>query len=801
MDSSETPKPLPVGQLYHASRLQELAFETTDDLEPLAESIGQERVLEAIQTGIAIDAEGFNLYAAGSSGLGRHTLIGQELRGRAAERAAAADWVYVASFQDPYRPRCLSLPAGRGGRLRRQMEQLVDDLISAIPAAFQGDEYRRRAAEIDDEFSHREDQAALELGQRAAERGIVLMRGPSGFTLMPGRDGESMTAEEYQKLPAEERQRIDAAMEAMKEELKQTMSQLPRWHREMRQRYLRLNRETARLTVAGFIGDLKQAYQAFPAVVEYLDQVADDVVEHLDRFRQAGEAGEGQVTARDPAFKRYQVNVLVDNGGARGAPVVFEANPTYQNLLGRVEQIAHLGTLQTDFTLIKPGALHRANGGFLVLDAEKVLSSPFAWEGLKRVLRAREIRIEPLERQLSLVGTVTLEPQPVPIDLKVVLIGDRLLFYLLKEYDPEFGLLFKIAADFSEELPRSSDNELLYARLVATLQRREGLRPLSRGGVARVLEQCARRAGDGERLSLHLGGLLDLLRESNLQAERRHSPVIRRRHVQGAVDARLHRSNQLQARLREQILRGVIRIDTDGLQLAQVNGLTVIDLGDFSFGAPARISATARLGEGEFIDIERETELGGPIHSKGVLILTSYLGERYAKHQPLPVVASLVMEQSYGLVEGDSASAAELCALLSALGDIPLKQSLAITGSINQRGQMQAIGGVCEKIEGFFDICNARGLAGEHGVIIPAANVKDLMLRHEVVEAAREGRFHIYAVDHVEQAMSLLCGLAAGVAGSDGTYPEQSFNYRIQLRLAQWIGLRQRYASHPKGEG
>lgn len=801
MDSVDMLKPLPVEQLYRSSQGGEPAFETTAELEPLAESIGQERVLEAIEIGIDIDAEGFNLYAMGSSGLGRHTLIKEALRARADQRPAPGDWCYVANFQDPYRPHTLSLPAGRGGRLRQDMERLVDDLISAIPTAFQGDEYRRRAAEIDNEFSQREEQAAQELGKRAAERGILLMRGPNGFTLMPGKNDQALSADEYQQLPDAEKQRIEAAMEVMKEELKETMSLLPRWHREMRQRYIRLNRETVALTVAGFMDDLRAAYREFPSVLTYLEQVARDVVENLDQFRQAGEVEGGQVTARDPAFKRYRVNVLVDNGEARGAPVIFEDNPTYQNLLGRVEQIAHLGTLQTDFTLIKPGALHRANGGFLLLDVEKTLTNPFAWEGLKRVLRSREIRIESLEHQLSLVSTVSLEPQPIPAALKVVLIGDRLLFYLLKEYDPEFGLLFKIAADFSEELPRNPGNELLYARLIATLQRRESLRNISSDGVARILEQCARRAGDGERLSLHLGGLLDLLQESDYQAERQGSPIIHRVHVQGAIDARLHRSNQLQTRLREEILRGVVRIETDGLQLAQVNGLTVLDLGDFRFGAPARISATARLGEGEFIDIERETELGGPIHSKGVLILTSYLGERYAKHQPLPVVASLVMEQSYGVIEGDSASAAELCALLSALGDLPLKQSLAITGSINQRGQMQAIGGVCEKIEGFFDICNARGLAGEHGVIIPAANVKDLMLRHEVVEAAREGRFHIYAVDHVEQAMALLSGLPAGVAAADGAYPEGSFNRRIQLRLAQWITLRQQYAGHPRGDG
>lgn len=410
------------------------------------------------------------------------------------------------------------------------------------------------------------------------------------------------------------------------------------------------------------------------------------------------------------------------------------------------------------------------------------------------MLRSQEVRIESLERQLSLVSTISLEPQPVPIDLKVILIGSRLLYYLLKEYEPEFGLLFKVTADFSEDMPREGDNEILYSKLIATLQQREGLREISRDGVARIIEESARRAWDGEKLSLHMGGLLDLLQEADYWAGQANSKLVRKQDVQDAVDAQTRRVDQLREQLQERVLENTIKIDTDGVQLSQVNGLSVIQLGDYVFGMPSRISATARLGSGEVVDIEREIEQGGPIHTKGVMILSSYLGERYAKHQPLSLAASLVFEQSYGFVEGDSASAAELCALLSSIGDLPLRQSLAITGSVNQHGELQAIGGVSQKIEGFFDICEKRGLTGEQGVIIPESNTKDLMLKQTVLDAAEAGKFAVYAVSHVDQAMELLTGLPAGIQDADGIYPEGSINSRIQIRLAEWITLRQHYA-------
>jgi len=798
MKVNDLKRRLEANELYHACNLDLLSFETTGELEHLAETIGQERALEAMEFGVGMPHEGFNLYVMGSSGLGRHTLVNQALTKPAQEAPKPSDWCYTANFNDPPRPDALKISAGSGRRLRHDMGQLVDDLLIAIPAAFRGDEYRRRATEITDDFKAREDRAANKLGKQAAERGIALLRGPSGFTLTPQQEGKILSPQEFGELPKKNRQRYTAAVETMKEQLKATMSRIPEWQREMRQRFQALDRETVELTVAEFIGELETKYRQFEGITTYLANVKLDIIENVDLFRMTAEDENRAASAKDPEFTRYQINILVDNAETQGAPMVFEDNPTYQNLIGRVEHIARLGALHTDFTLIKPGAMHRANGGFLILDAEKVLINPFAWDGLKRSIKSREIRIESLERQLSLVSTISLEPQPIPIDLKVVLIGSRLLYYLLKAYDPEFGLLFKVTVNFDEELSREGDNELLYARLIATLQQREGLREITCNGVARVMEHCARQAYSSEKLSLHMGDLLELLQEANYRSDKRNSQLIHREDVQSAIDAHRHRASQLQEQLREEILKGRIRIETEGTQLAQVNGLSVIQLGDYAFGAPTRISATARMGSGELIDIEREAEQGGPLHSKGVLILSSYLGERYAKHQPLSLSASLVFEQTYSLIEGDSASAAELCALLSALGDIPIRQSLAITGSINQHGQLQAIGGVCEKIEGFFDICKARGLTGKQGVIIPTANARDLMLNQELVAAAEAGQFSVYAVDHIEQAMELLTGLPAGMQDAKGIYPEGTINHRIRLRLAEWIALRQHYANQNK---
>ncbi len=788
-------KPLEPKQLYHRCDLGQLLFETTADLEPLSETIGQQRVLESIQFGVGMQHEGYNLYVMGSAGLGRHTIVRRELESQAKGRATLYDWCYVMDFQKPHAPRALQLPVGVARKLQHDMEQLVDDLFNAVQAAFHSDEYRRRAQEINDKFKTLEDAMTEALDEKAKQRGLALLHTPTGYALSPRKDGAVLNADEFKVLPEDEQDKIKTEITAIKEELKSAMTQLPVWQQQMRKQFRELDQEITSVTASQLIAELELTYQKTAGVPDYLAAVKQDVIENMEQFRaQAPEEEEKARLNWSAEFSRYHINVLVDNAETQGAPIIYEDNPTYQNLMGRIEHMARFGTLLTDFTMIKAGALHRANGGYLVLDAEQLLSNPFVWDGLKRALNAQEISIEPIERKLSLVSTISLEPQPIPIDLKIVIVGGRQLYYMLKAYDPEFSLLFKVAADFAEEMPREKHNDQLYARLIGTLQQREKLRGITPGGVACIIEESARRAESGEKLSLHMGCLTDLMKEADYWANGVGHEHIGSDDVQAAIKAQTRRVDQLREQLHEEILSGTLLISTEGVQLAQVNALSVIQMGDYMFGVPARVSATARMGAGQVIDIEREVDQAGALHSKGVLILSSYLASRYAKHQPLSVSASLVFEQTYGLIEGDSASAAELCALLSALGDLPIKQSLAITGSINQHGEMQAIGGVCEKIEGFFDICDKRGLTGKEGVIIPLANVKDLMLRHRVIEAVEQGKFSIYGVTHVEQAMELLTRKVAGTPNAKGLYPLDSINGHIQLRLAEWTALRLQYA-------
>jgi lon-related putative ATP-dependent protease len=486
--------------------------------------------------------------------------------------------------------------------------------------------------------------------------------------------------------------------------------------------------------------------------------------------------------------------VLVDHSDTEGAPVVYEDNPTYQNLIGRVEHMARMGALLTDFQLIKPGALHRASGGYLILDARKVLTQPYAWEALKRVLQAGQIRIESVGQMLSLISTVSLEPEPIPLDVKIALFGERMLYYLLWQLDPDFAELFKVEADFETEMDRTDSNQKLYAQLIATLVQKKDLRPFDRSAVVRVIERSARLAGDREKLTMRTRNIIDLLEEADYWAGENGNGTVTDGDVQQAIEAQIHRADRVRERVQEAILRDTFLIDTQGEVVGQINGLSVLQLGNFAFGRPTRITARTRLGKGQVLDIEREVELGGPIHSKGVLILSGFLGGRYTSDRPLSLSASLVFEQSYGGVEGDSASSAELYALLSAIADLPLRQSLAVTGSVNQRGQVQAIGGVNEKIEGFFDVCQARGLTGEQGVLIPASNVKHLMLRQDVVEAVEEGQFHVYPVETVDQGIEILTGVEAGEQDEEGTYPEGSVNDRVAKRLAELAEKRQAFS-------
>jgi lon-related putative ATP-dependent protease len=795
-------KPILPEQLCQACDSSQFGFETTDEVTDAVDIIDQARAIGAVQFGIDIKRQGYNVFVLGEPGSGRHAAVQRLLEANAATQPAPNDICYVNNFAEPNRPRLLQLPAGRGARLKQDMQQFVSELAKAITAAFESEEFRARIEAIQEEFKEKEEGALRELGQASAGDGIALLRTPHGFVFAPIKGEETMDAEEFKALSDEERQRLGKLMEDHGERLQKLMHQFPRWRREMQARLKDASRDNMRLAVGHLIEELKDHYTDLLNVLAFLDGVMQDVVESAEELREQPKTEgdmSGVVVSGSLPLARYQVNLLVDNAAMRAAPVVFEDNPIFPNLVGRVDHIAHMGTLMTNFTMIMAGALHRANGGYLILDAVKVLTQPYAWEGLKRSLKSGQVRIESLGQVYGLLSTLSLEPEPVPLSLKVVLVGERLLYYLLREYDPEFAELFKVAADFEDEVLRSEANIVGYARFIATLARREKLRPFERTAVARVIEHASRLAGDAERLSAATQRIRDLLLEADHCAGKAGAARVRRADVETALAAQIHRADRLRDESRQHILRGVQLIAVEGAQVGQINGLSVIDLGDFRFGHPVRITATARIGEGDVVDIERETELGGAIHSKGVMILSSFLASRYSRTLPLSLSASLVFEQSYGPVEGDSASLAELCALMSALSGLPLRQSLAVTGSVNQYGRVQAIGGVNEKIEGFFDICAARGLTGEQGVVIPASNMMHLMLREDVVAACADGKFRIWAVDNVDDAMALLTGVPAGEPNEEGLVPEGTVNFLVATQLADLAAMRQAYGAASRG--
>lgn len=797
--------------LYHRSDPETFSFDSTADLEDLGQFIGQPRAVEALGFAVGMEREGYNVFALGSPGTGKQTLVKQFLETRAAEEPVPSDICYVNDFEQSHKPRILRLQAGKGKALSEDMDKLIEEVRNALRAAFENEEYQNRQRTIAQEFQDRQAHAFEELQNKAQEKNLKIIRTPAGLAVAPIREGEVMEPDDFKKLPEDEQARVKEEGEELQKESQKIFQKVPVWEREMRQRLKELNREVISFTVGPMIEELRKKYAGFPDVVSYLDSLEKDMIDNAQNLLKTEEeqaqqqqlqkllsGGGGPQTdggSRESAeLRRYKVNVLVDHSESDGAPVVYEDNPTYQNLVGRVEHLAQMGMLLTDFNMIRPGALHRANGGYLVLEALKVLVQPFAWEGLKRMLKSRQIKIESLGQMYSFISTVSLEPEPVPLDVKVVLLGSPLLYYVLRYYDPEFSHLFKVSADFEPDMDRSAENQELFARLIGTVARKEDLRHFDRGAVARVMEHSARIAGDGQKLSIHMEQMTDLLREADYWAGRNGNGKVSDADVQRAIDAWIYRSDRIRERLQEQIQRGIILIDTEGSRVGQVNGLSVAQLGEFAFGRPSRITARARMGKGEVVDIEREVEMGGPIHSKGVLILAGFLGERYATDQPLSLSASLVFEQSYGGIEGDSASSAELYALLSAIARVPINQSLAVTGSVNQHGQIQPIGGVNEKIEGFFDTCKLKGLTGEQGVLIPAPNVEHLMLRQDVIEAVKGGQFHIYAVETIDEGIEILTGVQAGKADAQGNYPGESINGKVYARLGEFAEKQRRFS-------
>jgi lon-related putative ATP-dependent protease len=808
-------KSVPVENLRRICDTKVFSFKSTADLDPLDGSIGQDRAIEAAHFGLGIRRPGYNLFALGPPGTGKMSTVAQFVEKIASEEEVPPDWCYVNNFEESHRPKAMRLPPGRGGALKTDMEKLVDELRASIPAAFESDDYQVRKQAIIDEYKERQETALRSLNDEAKEKNIALIRTPMGLALAPRKGEEVLSPDEFEQLPESDKDQIKSEIEILQKELQGILQEVPRWESEQRERNRELEREVTRFAVGHLIDAVRKRYEDLPAVLQLLDAIQKDVLENTEEFVKTEQQAMPMIPGMPPRgsneaaiFRRYQINLIVDNGRAKGAPVVYEDQPTHQSLIGRVEHVAQMGALLTDYSLIKPGAFHRANGGYLVLDTRRLLMSAYAWEDLKSSLRQSEIKIESLGERLGLVSTVSLEPEPIPLNVKVILVGDHMIYYLLSSLDPDFAELFKVQMDFDDEMDRSRESMQLYARLVATLAKKESLRPFDPDAVGRIIEQSSRVTSDSEKLSTRMAGLQDLLSEADYWAGIEKREVVGAEDVERAIQAQIRRADRVRERMIEEVHRGTIVIETEGEQTGQINGLSVLQLAGFAFGRPSRITARVRMGRGQVIDIEREVALGGPLHSKGVLILSGFLGERFAQEMPLALSASLVFEQSYSGVDGDSASSTELYALLSALANAPIKQSLAVTGSVDQHGNVQAIGGVNEKIEGFFDTCKEAGLNGAQGVLIPAANVKHLMLRQDVVDAAKAGKFTIYPVGTIDQGIEILTGVSAGERGTDGKFPDGTINARVEKRLkdlavkARAFGAAARRKKHKKnGDG
>jgi lon-related putative ATP-dependent protease len=773
-------------------------FETTASLAPLTEILGQPRAVQALAFGTSMASHGFNLFALGLPGSGKTTLIREYLERLAAGQPVPPDLCYVHNFADSRRPLTLVLPAGQAIHLKQDLATLVGELQTAIPRAFEGEEYGAQREVIANRLDQQRQAELNKLQARVEQFGFQLVKTPGGLILAPGLHGALMTEQELDALSPEQREKLAQIREKLEVEIEAGLRRVRELEKGARDALHGLDTETARFATQHLVSDLCQQYATLPAVVAHLSALQADVIERADLFRKGKEPEAASLPFALPRppealFTRYEVNIVVDNGALTGAPVVVENNPTYHNLMGRIEHQSTWGAVTTDFSLIKAGALHRAHGGYLILPARECLQNPYAWEGLKRALKDRVLRIEELGNQLSLLSTVTLEPAPVPLTAKVILIGSPLLYYLLSAYDEDFRKLFKVKAEFTTRMDRTPANEQAYAAFVATITQLDQALPFQRAAAARVIEYGSRLAGDQDKLSTRFGEIADLVREAAHEASQDGRQSVAVEHVQAAEAARRYRQNLLEEELQATIQTGTMLIQTEGSAVGQVNGLSVIGLGDYAFGHPTRITATVGPGQRGIVSLEREVELSGPIHGKGVLILNGYLLRLYGHSQPLSLAASLVFEQSYGRVEGDSASLAELYALLSALGQRALRQDIAVTGSINQLGQVQAVGGLNEKIEGFFDVCRERGLSGQQGVVIPQANQRHLMLRDDVVAAVRAGQFHVWAIQSVDAGIPLLSGLPAGEA-EDGVFAAGSFHRAVADRLASFANVIKSFA-------
>ncbi|MBD7977759.1 Lon protease family protein [Serpens gallinarum] len=758
-------------------------FTTTDELEPFRGVLGQERAVEALQFGVAMPRSGYNVFVMGEPGTGRFSFVRRYLQAEAKRLPAPSDWVYVNHFDEPREPRVLELPTGSAATFIEDLDALIDNLLATFPAVFEQPSFQQKKSAIDRLFNQRYDRALDVIEKLALERGIALYRDSTNIAFTPMKDGKALDEAEFALLPEDERMRFHDDIAELEERLNQELASLPQWRRETSNSLRQLNEETITLGLQPLLAPLSEKYAENASVSAYLQAMQVNLLRTV--VDTLVDEARSDAQKRKDLEEQYAPSLVVGQPLNGGAPVVFESHPTYDNLFGRIEYNTDQGALYTSYRQLRPGALHRANGGFLILEAEKLLGEPFVWEALKRALHSRQLKMESPLVEMGRLASVTLTPQVIPLQLKVVIIGSRKVYYALQELDPDFQELFRVLADFEEEIPLAEDSLEQFAQLIKTRTSEEGLAPLTAAAVARLATYSARLAEHQGRLSARIGDLFQLLSEADFVRHLAGDPTTDAGHLERALSAKARRTGRVSARILDDMLAGIVLIDTEGAAIGKCNGLTVLEVGDSAFGIPARISATVYPGGSGIVDIEREVNLGQPIHSKGVMILTGYLGSRYAQDFPLEISASIALEQSYGYVDGDSAALGECCTLISALSRTPLKQCFAITGSINQFGEVQAVGGVNEKIEGFFRLCEARGLTGEQGAIIPYANVSTLMLDERVLQAVRANQFHVYAVRHVDDALSLLVGEPAGTADGQGEFPPGSVNAKVVERLRE----------------
>lgn len=782
-------QPLDIGEYRNAYEPGKVECASTGEIRPMEEIIGQERALRALRFGLEIREKGFNVYTSGAQGTGRMRAVRSFLDELAKAKARASDWVYVHNFENQYEPNAIALPAGRGPRFREDMKRFIEEARQALPRAFESEEYAKRRDETLQSLQGNRTDLIARINQRAQEAGFVIQMSPIGLLTIPVINGRPVPEEEFVTLPDDVRAEVQRRRDALNAELRSTLRQVQDIERQGAEAVKGVNHDIALYAIGNLVAELKENYADVPEIPVYVDAVQNDILDNLQAFlgvpEQPGAPPQFQAFIRELPFRKYDVNVVVDNADAGGAPVIVEQNPTFQNLLGKIEKEVQFGIFTTDFTMIRPGSLHKANGGYLILSVEDLLRTPLSWDGLKTAVKTGEAVIEEPGERMGFITAKTIKPEPVPLDIKVALIGTPMIYQLLYRMDPDFKELFKVKADFDVVMDRNDENAGKYADFMCNLVREENLRHLDREAIARVIEYGSRLAADKEKLSTRFAAVADLIREANFYAASDGAEQIGKQHVMKTIDEKVYRSNLIQEKIQEYIQREIFLIETEGEKVGQVNGLSVIGLGDFAFGRPSKVTASIGVGREGIMDIEREAALGGPIHTKGVLIISGYLNNNYARDKPLGLSARLVFEQSYEGIEGDSASSTELYALLSALSGLPLKQYLAVTGSVNQKGEVQAIGGVNEKLEGFFEVCKAKGLNGDQGALIPASNVQNLMLKEEILEAAKAGKFRIYPVRTIDEGIEVLTGVPAGSRREDGTYEEGTVNYLVDRRLRE----------------